>query len=311
MPVARESTPSRDGPRGSRIPRAGGAIVRHGVRITSPGRLQYPDVGITKRDLADYYERIAERMLPQLRGRPLTLIRCPRGVGESCFVQQHHAKGIPRAVRRVRLRETSGRTTDHFFVDDLAGVLACVQIGALELHGWGSREGSLENPDRLVIDLDPDPELPFTEVIDAARLVHERLSKDGIASWPMLTGGKGIHVVATLEPTTWKAVSEYAKGLATSLEHAEPARFTAGSAKVDRPGRIYLDYVRNQRGITAIAPYSTRAKEGAPVALPIAWRALDGVRGAREFTVRRAMDEGVPDPPRELGQAQRLPRTRS
>lgn len=285
--------------------------MRHGVRITSPWRLQFPGAGISKRDLADYYERIAGHMLPQLRERPLTLVRCPSGVVRSCFVQQHHAKGFPQAVHRVRLRETSGRTADHFYVDDLAGVLACVQIGTLELHGWGSRAGSLESPDRLVIDLDPDPELPFDEVIDAARLVRERLAADGIACWPMLTGGKGIHVVADLGPATWEAVSEYAKGLATTLERADPERFTAGSAKVQRPGRIYLDYVRNQRGITAIVPYSTRAKASAPVAAPLAWRTLEDVRSAREFTVRRVLEDGAPDLPRELGHAQRLPRNHS
>ncbi|GJD51589.1 hypothetical protein OPKNFCMD_4344 [Methylobacterium crusticola] len=185
---------------------AGEALIVAGVRISSPDRAQYPEAGIRKRDLVAYYERVAEAMLPHLRGRPLTLVRCPRGLSGRCFVQQHAAPGFPDAVRRLPVAEASGATREHVYVEDLAGILSCVQMGVLEFHGWGSRAHALEAPDRLVLDLDPDPSVPFRGVVEAARSVRARLLADGLASWPMLSGGKGVHVVVPVAGAGWPAL---------------------------------------------------------------------------------------------------------
>jgi len=276
--------------------RTGGVMTSHGIRISSPEREQYPEAHVTKRDLVAYYERIADVMLPHIRNRPLTLIRCPRGVGERCFVQQHAAAGFPDAVRRVAITEASGEVEEHFFIEDLAGILACVQMGGLEFHGWGSRVGALEAPDRLVFDLDPDPFVPFRSVVDAAHLIRDRLLNDGITAWPMLSGGKGIHVVVPLTGADWPSTRAYAKHFAEALERDAPQQFTSDMAKADRQGRIFVDYLRNERGLTAVMPYSTRAKAVASVAMPLDWEQLGSIESAQAFTVRRVLEEGPLQP---------------
>jgi len=270
----------------------GGVMTSHDIRISSPEREQYPEAHVTKRDLVAYYERIADVMLPHIRNRPLTLIRCPRGVGERCFVQQHAAAGFPDAVRRVAITEASGEVEEHFFIEDLAGILACVQMGGLEFHGWGSRVVALEAPDRLVFDLDPDPSVPFRSVVDAAHLIRDRLLNDGITAWPMLSGGKGIHVVVPLTGADWPSTSAYAKQFAEALERDAPQQFTSDMAKADRQGRIFVDYLRNERGLTAVMPYSTRAKAVASVAMPLDWEQLGSIESAQAFTVRRILEDG-------------------
>nr|WP_236960448.1 non-homologous end-joining DNA ligase [Methylobacterium durans] len=293
-PAASESPGAR--PAGSGA--SGTSLLRHGVRITSPDREPYPEAHVSKRDLVAYYERVAERMLPGIRGRPLTLIRCPRGVGERCFVQQHAGAGLPDRVRRVRLREAAGSVQEHVAVDDLPGLLGLVQMGVLEFHGWGSRAGSIASPDRLVLDLDPDPTLPFSAVVEAARTIRERLAADDLAAWPMLSGGKGIHVVVPLLPPVrsgWPRVGTYAEAVAQALAREQPGRFTASAAKSQRDGRIYIDHLRNARGATAVMPFSTRAKPSASLAMPLSWDALAEVDAPQAFTVRRVLDAGLPD----------------
>ncbi|MHB2209804.1 non-homologous end-joining DNA ligase [Methylobacterium sp. CM6257] len=243
---------------------AGGTITSHGIQISSPDREQYPAAHITKRDLVAYYEHVGELMLPHIRSRPLMLIRCPRGQGQRCFVQQHAAANFPEAIKRVAITEASGATEEHVFVEDLAGILACVQMGVLEFHGWGSRAAALEAPDRLVFDLDPDPSVSFRSVADAALLIRDRLQEDGLVSWPMLSGGKGIHVIVPLAPANWLSLSAYARHFAEALERDAPRQFTSDMAKVGRKERIFVDYLRNERGATAVMPYSTRAKPVLP-----------------------------------------------
>ena len=217
-PANAAATSKRKQSPGTKMDGARDELVSHGIRISSPDRLQYGRAEISKRDLVAYYERVADAMLPHLRSRPLTLIRCPRGADERCFVQQHATSSLPEALRRTRLKEASGKHAEHVFVADLAGVMACVQIGVLELHGWASRVGAIARPDRLVLDLDPDPDLPFAIVREAARLIRTRLAADGLASWPMLSGGKGIHVIAPLVGGTWETLRSYAKHVAEGLE---------------------------------------------------------------------------------------------
>ncbi|WP_407524441.1 non-homologous end-joining DNA ligase [Methylobacterium oryzisoli] len=285
---------------------AANAILSHGVRITSPDRRPYPQAKVSKRELVAYYENVSAVMLPHIAGRPLTLIRCPRGVDAPCFVQQHAAPGLPEAIRTVSLTEASGETGAHLYVDDLAGILACVQLGALELHGWGARASALEEPDRLVFDLDPDPSVPFRAVVDAALLIRDHLLEDGLTSWPMLSGGKGVHVVVPLTGATWPAASAWAKRLAQSLEKQAPDRFTSAMAKAERAGRIFIDYLRNERGATAVMPYSTRAKAGASISMPLSWEELARAPSAQAYTVHDVLTNGLPQMP-GLGIEQRLP----
>jgi bifunctional non-homologous end joining protein LigD len=258
-----------------------GGLMRAGVAISNPDRVMFPEVQVTKRELIDYYESVADAMLPHVAGRPLSLVRCPQGRGKECFFQKHDSGIFPAGVRQVRIDEAKGKTQPYVYIDDLQGLIACLQMGTLEFHIWGSRIDHLERPDRLVIDLDPDPSVGFAEVKRAASEVKARLAGHGLAtSWPMVTGGKGLHVVAPLTPShDWEAVKAFAKAFAEAMAGERPDRFTAKMSKAGRAGRIFVDYLRNQRGATAIAPFSTRARPGAPIAVPVGWRQLADVDG--------------------------------
>jgi bifunctional non-homologous end joining protein LigD len=192
-------------------------------------------------------------------------------------------------VRNVPIVEKRGETEDYLYVTDAAGILACVQMGTIEFHGWGSSVGEIEMPDRLVFDIDPDEGLGFEEVKKTARDLKRHLADMGLQTFPLLTGGKGLHVVAPLTPDAkWPEVKDFAQRFAVALATAEPDRFTANMAKTKRKGRIFLDYLRNQRGATAIMPYSARAREGAPVSAPIIWDELDEIESGARFSVRDA-----------------------
>lgn len=261
-----------------------------GVRLTHPDRVLYPRQGITKRGLAAYYEAVAARMLPQVAGRPLALVRCPQGRQRTCFYQQHAAPGMPASLARVTVPEAGG-TAEHVMVVDLAGLVGLVQIGVLELHPWGARADDLARPDRLILDLDPGPEVGFADVVTAALEVRDRLAAKGLASFVKTTGGKGLHVTAPLAPGPgWPEVKAFAKGLADSMAAEAPDRFTAKAAKAGRKGRIFLDYLRNEQGATAVAAYSPRAREGATVATPLAWDELTPALDPQAFTVRTVPD---------------------
>ena len=194
-------------------------------------------------------------------------------------------------VKHVPIKEKDGRSEDYLWFDDSAGMLACVQLGTIEFHGWGSRIKPLEKPDRLVFDLDPDVGLDFAKVKDAALRLRDLLADLGLETFPLLSGGKGIHVVAPLDQTaTWPKVKSFADRFARAIAEAEPGPFTANIRKAQRKGRIFLDWLRNQRGATAVMPYSARAREGAPVAAPIDWSELDEIDSAAAFTIRDADD---------------------
>lgn len=260
-----------------------------GVRLTHPGRVLFPGQGLTKRDLALYLEAAAPRMLPHLRGRLLSLVRCPQGSEKQCFFQRHGGSGVPDAVGRFDVREKDGSIDDYLHVSDVAGLVALAQIGVLEFHIWGSRIDAIEKPDRLVFDLDPDPSVPFGEVRKAATEMRDALDAAGLASFPLLTGGKGIHVVVPLTRRhEWPVVKDFAKALATRFAEREPDRYVATASKAKREGRIFIDWLRNERSASAIAPYSPRAREGAPVAWPVSWEALGDVASAQLVSVATA-----------------------
>ena len=260
-----------------------------GIKISNPDREIYPGEGITKGELADYYAAIDPLIMVDAAKRPLTLIRCPQGRAKHCFFQKHDSGTMGEHVKHVPVKEKDGEVADYLYVDDIRGLLAAVQMGTIEFHGWGSRTKPLEKPDRLVFDLDPDVGLDFAKVKEAAVRLHALLLDLGLTSFPLLSGGKGLHVVVPLDATAdWPKVKSFADRFSRAVAEAEPERFTANIRKVQRKGRIFLDWLRNQRGATAVLPYSARAREGAPVAAPIAWEELDQYKGGNHFSIRDA-----------------------
>lgn len=267
-----------------------GSISFESVRLTNPDRVLYPDQGITKLGLAQYYAAIKDWALPELRNRPLSLVRCPEGQGKECFYQKHLSSGVPDALGRVEIAEKSGSET-YLVIEDLPGLVAVVQMGVLEIHPWGSTVAKLETPDRITFDFDPDAGLPWQRITEAAIEMREALLGVGLQSFAKTTGGKGLHVVVPVAPKLgWEAIKEFAKWVAERFVAAYPDRFTSNMAKRARSGRIFIDYLRNGRGATAIGAYSPRARPGAPVATPLFWDEVEsGVKPDR-FTVATLPD---------------------
>lgn len=264
------------------------------VRISSRERVIFPDTGQTKGELADYYEAVAPLMLPFAAHRPISLVRCPQGRGKKCFFQKHDSGSFGSHVHQVPIREKDGGSEDYLYVEDAAGLLQCVQMGTIEFHGWGSRSDAVESPDRMIFDLDPDEGLDFEGVKAAAAHIRDRLADLGLVSFPMLSGGKGVHVVVPLTPGhDWAAHKDFARRFAEALSLAEPDRFVATMSKAKRQGKIFIDWLRNQRGATAVLPYSARARSGAPVAVPIAWGELKDMAHAHPFSIRDAKRLGT------------------
>ncbi|QIK78344.1 DNA ligase D [Sphingomonas piscis] len=260
-----------------------------GIKITNPDRIIYPEGNITKGALADYYAAIDPLIMVDAARRPMTLIRCPQGRSKKCFFQKHDAGTMGEHVKHVPVKEKDGEVQDYLYFDDVRGLLSCVQMGAIEFHGWGSRIDPLENPDRLVFDLDPDVGLDFAKVKEAAVRLRALLGDLGLTTFPLLSGGKGIHVVVPLDAIRdWPTVKSFAERFTRAIAQAEPQMFTANIRKVERKGRIFLDWLRNQRGATAVMPYSARAREGAPVAAPIAWEELEKYQGGNHFSITDA-----------------------
>jgi bifunctional non-homologous end joining protein LigD len=259
-----------------------------GVRVTHPDRVLFEAQGLTKRDLIDYYLSVSDLILPHVANRPLSLVRCPQGSGGECFFQKHASQGFPAEFGHIRIKEKSA-TREYMVIEDERGLVAAVQVGTLELHVWGARTDTLEKPDRMVFDFDPDEGLPFARVRDAAKDMRERLRRLGLESFAMATGGKGIHGVVPLAPKHgWDEHRNFAEALARLMEDEEPARFVANMSKARRKGRIFVDYLRNGRGATAISPYSTRARAGAFVATPVSWLQLARLKDAHPASIEDA-----------------------
>ncbi len=245
-----------------------------GIRITNPDRVLYPDAGITKRDVIAHYLSIADLMLPHIACRPLSLVRAPRGVGGETFYQKHASEGWPDEFKAISIREKSG-SDRYLYIEDERGLVAAAQMSVLELHIWCCHVDEVEKPDRLVFDFDPDEGLGFEHVREAARLMRTMLEDLGLQSFPLVTGGKGVHVVVPLKRGhSWDEHREFAEALARVMADHDPERFIANMSKAKRRGKIFVDYLRNQRGATAISPFSTRARKGAPVAVPVSWERL-------------------------------------
>jgi bifunctional non-homologous end joining protein LigD len=260
------------------------------VRISNRDRVIFPEGGQTKGQLADYYIALAPLMLAHMSGRPISLVRCPQGRAKKCFFQKHDSGSFGSEVHHVPIREKDGSHEDYIYVDSAAGILACVQMGTIEFHGWASHADDVEAPDRMIFDLDPDEGLDFAVVRQAAFDLRDQLSDLGLTTFAMLSGGKGVHIVVPLTPGhSWEAHKDFSKRFAEAMSASEPDRFVATISKAKRKDKILIDYLRNQRGSTAVMPYSARARPGAPVAAPITWEELKNMASAHPWSIDDAM----------------------
>ena len=258
-------------------------------RLTSPERVVYRTAGFTKGQVAEYYRAIAPWILPELARRPLSLLRCPDGAEGTCFFQKHYAGALGEHVRAVALRQKSG-VEDYLYVDDVEGLIDLVQMNSIEFHPWGSRIDAPEQPDRLVFDLDPDPGIGWPEIVAAARDVRARLLETGLESYVRLTGGKGLHVVAPItRGPDWDEGRNFCEGFARAMAEHRPQTYVATMSKAKRKGRIFIDWLRNGRGATSVTSWSLRAREGAPVAVPLRWEELGRMRAANQFDLVSAL----------------------
>jgi bifunctional non-homologous end joining protein LigD len=266
--------------RKKRPPREAAATIG-GVTLSHPNRIYWADAGVSKRDLAEFYFGIWKWMRPHVVGRPISLLRCPEGATGQCFFQKHAAAGI--ATEHLHLVPEKGDKI--ISIDDLAGLISLVQAGVLEFHSRGTTVDDRERADRLVFDLDPGPGTGWRDVVAAAREVRERLDRLKLKSFVKTSGGKGLHVVLPIKPTPWDAAKDFCHGVAAAMAADDPVRYTATATKSKRAKRIFIDYLRNSREATAVAPYSTRARAGAPVSTPVEWAELGALKSANQFTV--------------------------
>jgi bifunctional non-homologous end joining protein LigD len=265
-------------------------------QLSSPDRLVYPDAGYTKQDVWNYYLSVAPQLLQEIGGRLLSIVRCPDGITGQHFFQKHAKHGFTDEVKPYTLAENDGDEATYFYVDSVAGLMSLVQMNALELHPWGSRIDALEQPDRIVFDLDPDPSIEWPQIRAAAKEVRDRLLDVGLESFPKLSGGKGVHVVVPLVPEAdWEAVRRFCGAFADAMERQSPDRYVATMSKAKRRGRIFIDWLRNGRGATSVASWSLRARPGAPVAVPVTWAELSRVKSPARYTLADAAKRGVPD----------------
>jgi len=267
-----------------------GLIGRVSVRMTHPDKVLYPEQGLTKKELARYHLDVADWMLPEIAGRPLTIVRCPEGVDKGCFFQKHLGNEAPKWIQTVPIDE-KGSVELYPVVEDVKGLLSLVQLGALEIHAWGSRRDHLEQPDRMIFDLDPSPEVTRERLIEATLYARNYLKENKLASYLKTTGGKGLHLVIPLRPSlNWDEVKKISKAVAEELVRRRPDLFVSVITKSRRTGKILVDYLRNGRGATSIMPYSTRARPGAPVAVPLFEEELTADFLSIQFTIEKVRE---------------------
>jgi bifunctional non-homologous end joining protein LigD len=261
------------------------ATLPGSIRLTHPDKVLYPRDGITKADVAGYYASIAEWMLPHLEDRPLTLVRCPQGTAGKCFYQKHADKGLPDEIGQVTIAEKRIKIA-YPVVKNVEGLLALVQMNTLEIHAWGAKIDNVEKPDRLVFDLDPDPTVPWKRVVESAQQLRRFFEELDLTVFLKTTGGKGLHLVMPVQRrATWDEARGLCEGMARAVAAADPDRYTTNMSKAVRGGKIFIDYLRNARGATAVVAYSTRAREHGPISTPISWDELPLLKSASQFTL--------------------------
>lgn len=274
----------------------GKRVVRFGdMRLTSPDRVLYPSDGTTKLDLAIYYSRVAEWMLPHVAGRPISMVRCPEGVapiqgevhedeGGGCFFHKH-AERIKEPFEHVVIEELKG-PAEYLAPTGADSLTELVQFGVLEVHIWGCRTSDIEHPDYLLFDLDPGEDTPFEAVVDGAKLARQLLEGLGLRSFPKTTGGKGLHVCVPLRPSQdWEGIRSFAEAVSRGMASYEPDKYVAEMSKAKRRGKVFVDYLRNSRANTSIAPYSTRARTYPTVSVPLRWAEVTAERRSDSYTV--------------------------
>ncbi|MFL6690963.1 MAG: non-homologous end-joining DNA ligase [Alphaproteobacteria bacterium] len=260
--------------------------IFHGVRLSSPEKVLYPEQGITKRALAEYYDTVAQWMLPHVMNRPISLVRCPAGRAKKCFFQRHAGSGVPPQLNEVPI-EGFGESQAFLYIKNVNGLMALVQMGVLEMHPWGSRMDNPMKPDRMIFDLDPGAGLPFADVIAAAKELRTLLKELGLVSFLKTTGGKGLHIVVPIARRyAWADVKSFAKRVGELMTAKFPERYLTRISIAERRGKIFVDYLRNDPSSTAVGPYSTRAREGAPVATPLAWEELTPKLDPKAFDLK-------------------------
>jgi bifunctional non-homologous end joining protein LigD len=249
----------------------------NGFRITHPQKIVDQQSGATKLQLVEYYFAVANNMLPHISDRPLSVVRCPNGIGPSCFFQKHGGPGLPQGIGKVLIpNRKTGKKEEFLTVNTVEGLLGLAQVGVLEIHPWGSRNDSIERPDRIIFDLDPDEAVPWAMLASAAQEMRTQLRRFKLTSFLKCTGGKGLHIVVPIQPEyEWPIIKQFAHSVALRMEQSKPGHYITRMTKAARTNKIYLDYLRNDREATAIAPFSTRARPGIPVALPLDWKELE------------------------------------
>ncbi len=268
------------------------------MRITHPDRIVFPDARIPKLMVAQYYEHVAARLLPYIAGRPLSIVRCPDGASGTCFFQKHAGEHPIPGVDAAMIEDSTGRNS-YLVASTLKALVGLAQMNAIELHVWGAKVAAIERPDTLVLDLDPDQTVSWAKVVAGAKLTRALLEELGLVALVKTTGGKGLHVVVPLERRhSWDEVKDFARDVATHLANTFPDRFTATMSKSRRRGKIFVDYLRNARGATAVAPYSLRARPGATVATPLSWDELSAKSLPTAFTITTVLERiaNKPDP---------------
>jgi bifunctional non-homologous end joining protein LigD len=301
-PVQREAKQS---PAPAR-PNSGGEHVEVAdIRLTHPDRVYWADVGVTKENLATYYVAVWKLMAPHLVDRPLAIVRCPDGIAGECFFQKHIASNIKESPLRHRVES---REHDVIAVEKLGDLIELAQFGALEIHVRGSRLGRLELCDRIVFDLDPDESVGWKEIVAAAQEIRDRLQTQKLTSFAKLSGGKGIHVVVPVTGADWDSTKRFTARIAAAMTADSPQRYLAKMTKSLRKGKIFIDYFRNSREATSVAVYSTRARAGAPISMPLSWEALARTTAGNQFTVLNWRKHLKADPWAEIGKVrQKLP----
>jgi bifunctional non-homologous end joining protein LigD len=286
----------------------GKGLVLEGITITHPERVISETGHVTKGELAEYHAAVAPYMLPRLLRHPLSLLRCPSGIGKQCFYQRNPRRGLGADVKPFKFQH-KGKNYEYLYIDDEKGLIEIIQMDAIEIHPWGASVDAIDYPDRLIFDLDPAPDVPFEAVKLAAQDLRQRLESKGLESMLKCTGGKGLHVTVPLAvKDDWNAVKAFASALAHEMVAAAPSIYIATMAKAKRNGKIFIDFFRNDYTATAIADFSVRARPGAPVALPLSWSELDGIESASQFTMKDVLARLQRKKPPAAPPAQRLPR---
>jgi bifunctional non-homologous end joining protein LigD len=262
--------------------------MKANLKLTHPHKILYPEKGITKRELRLFYGKICDWILPYIVNRPLTLLRCPQGREKGCFYQKHFYGSLePLCTIDIQEKE---KIEPYVYIQNEIGLMTLIQLNTLEIHMWGSHVNFIEKPDLITFDLDPAPEIEWKEIVKATYFIREQLEGIHLKSFVKTTGGKGLHIVLPIKPHySWEKIKIFSQQFVNYLVSLKPEQYISSASKLKRKGKIYIDYLRNERGATAIAPYSIRAKENAPMAIPIDWKELPRLR-SNTYTIDNLLE---------------------